>query len=184
MLTPHDRALNLFKKSLQLFLDSEQKNILSGVSERSLVGRLAIGITALKDNFGFKDYYCDTEYNRKQNGQLKTIVDSEFQIINITCDLILHSRGDNKKQDNILALEVKKSNRPENEKLSDKQRLMLMTKESYDGIWSNDGKTYPEHVCGYTCGIYLEIDASNRNCYLESYRNGQKAENWKLSFST
>lgn len=177
-----ERVISLFDKAISVFLVDEKDNILNEVSERNLVGRLAIYINTLKDDYGFENYYCDTEYNRKQDGQVKTVVDSGFQVINITCDLILHSRGEKKKQDNLLALEVKKANRPESEKHSDKQRLTLMTKKSYDGIWSNDGKTYPEHVCGYVCGIYMEIDAANRSFYLESYSSGHKVKEWNLAF--
>jgi hypothetical protein len=44
-------------------------------------------------NGGLYDYFVDAEYNRKQEGQLKTILNNQQRVINITCDLILHSRG-------------------------------------------------------------------------------------------
>lgn len=47
------------------------------------------------------------------------------------------------------------------EKENDKARLVALTKDSYDGVWSFDGKTLPEHVCGYDLGIYYEIDSNN-----------------------
>jgi hypothetical protein len=53
---------------------------------------------------------------------------------------------------------MKKASAPENEKQNDKLRLMALTKDSYDDVWSFDGKTLPEHVCGYTLGIYYESE--------------------------
>ena len=39
----------------------------------------------------------------------KTIRGPEEQIVTINCDLIVHSRGQNTLQDNLIALEMKKS---------------------------------------------------------------------------
>src|SRR5699024_5877495 len=69
--------------------------------------------------------------------------------------------------DNLIALEMKKSYRPMKEKENDKARLVALTKDSYDGVWSFDGKTLPEHVCGYDLGIYYEIDSKNCLVYIE-----------------
>ena len=55
------------------------------------------------------------------------------------------------------------------EKENDKARLVALTKDSYDGVWSFDGKTLPEHVCGYDLGIYYEIDSKNCLVYIEYY---------------
>ncbi|MBC8988479.1 hypothetical protein H9X96_22245 [Pedobacter sp. N36a] len=120
---------NLFKVSADTFFKKESHNILSGVSERSLCGRLAM---YLENNFNiFKiegNYYADTEYNRKQNGEVKTILDSKMQVITISCDLLIHSRG-MEIPDNLITIEMKKSNRPKFEKLSDRNRLRAMTKK-------------------------------------------------------
>ncbi len=62
---------------------------------------------------------------------------------------------------------MKKSNRPTYEKESDRVRLMALTKDSYDDIWSFDGKTLPENVCRYALGIYYEINPSRRTIDLE-----------------
>ena len=52
----------------------------------------------------------DTEYNRN-GGSLKTIFDNErdLKVIKVTCDIIVHSRGKNIKQDNLICIEMKKS---------------------------------------------------------------------------
>lgn len=45
----------------------------------------------------------DVEYNRNA-GHIKSIINEEIKVIHITCDLIIHSRGENEQQDNLLAL--------------------------------------------------------------------------------
>lgn len=92
----------------------------------------------------------------------KTLLDEKLQVVNITCDLIVHSRGENICQDNLICLEMKKSTNSSLEKEKDKMRLRCLTKKSYDDIWAYDGKTFPEHVCGYKSGIYYEIDIRNK----------------------
>lgn len=162
------------KESTDIFLGSEVENILNDVAERNLCGRLAIYMTdKLREN-GITGYFADPEYNRKQNGQVKTILDNEMNVVTIQCDLIIHSRGQNIKQDNLIAIEMKKSNRPNAEKESDRKRLRALTKDSYDDIWSADGVALPEHVCGYILGIYMELDILSRTCLLEFYMRGNK----------
>ena len=54
-----------------------------------------------------------------------------------------------------------------------------MTKDSYDGVWSFDGKTLPEHVCGYDLGIYYEIDSKNSLVYIEYYVKGKRVRTYE-----
>jgi len=169
---------NIFELSIDIFFSEELENILNDVNERNLCGRLAIYLeNAAKEN-RIKGYYADPEYNRKQNGQVKTILDEEMNVVNINCDIILHSRGNIVAQDNLIAIEMKKSNRPEEEKESDKKRLRALTKDSYDDIWSFDGVALPEHVCGYILGFYMELNIKARNCLLECYQKGIKTHEW------
>ena len=72
----------------------------------------------------------------------------------------MHSRGNHIEQDNLIAIEMKKSNASEEEKQKDKDRLKALTKDSFDDVWSFDGTTLPEHVCRYLIGIYYEINFS------------------------
>ncbi|MGS2764806.1 hypothetical protein [Sinomicrobium sp. M5D2P9] len=146
-----------------LFLSAQEKSIKTIEGNTMSVDSLERFI--LLEKYELSEYYSDPEYNRKQNGEIKTILDHEMKEVKINCDVIIHSRGNNIGNDNLLALEMKKSNRPEYEKASDKIRLRALTKESYDDVWSNDGKTFPEYVCGYELGIYMELDIDNRNCY-------------------
>lgn len=84
-------------------------------------------------------YYADVEYNRKQNGEVKTMIDDEMRTISITPDVIVHSRGENVRHDNLIVVEMKKTERPDAEKDSDRLRLKIMTRQSFDGIWSANG---------------------------------------------
>lgn len=178
-----DRKLSeLFENAFSRFINNELQNILSGVSERNLCGRLSIEINGLLKKYGLSRYFVDTEYNRKQNGEIKTIINEKMEIVTINCDLILHSRGKSVQDDNLIAIEMKKSSRPEYEKVSDKNRLIAMTKSSFDGVWSNDGKAHPEHVCGYKLGVYIELDVNNRFALIEYYRKGERKYLYKEIF--
>lgn len=166
--------LKFFDEGKTKFFLKEKRNIISGVSEINLCGRLSINLELLLEKYNLIGYYTDTEYNRKQNERVKTILDENMAVVTINCDLIVHSRGEKMGNDNLIAIEMKKSTRPEEEKLSDKMRLRALTKSSYDNIWSFDGKAHPEHVCGYELGIYLEIDIEKRDYFVEGFIGGEK----------
>lgn len=173
-------AYQIVYDSLNIFFDEEKDNILSNISERSLVGQLSHRIKdIIKENYPKNPYHIDIEYNRKQEGKIKTIIskngEDDFEEIKITCDLIIHTRGIKFNEDNFIAIEMKKNNRPDDEKNKDKYRLIALTKpKSSDDIWSSDGETHPEHVCGYLLGVYIEINIQRRNVIIEFYENGQK----------
>ena len=172
----------LFQESINTFLINEKENILADIAERNLCGRLAHYMEVLLVKYELSGYFSDTEYNRKQRGEVKTILDEELQVVKIQTDIIVHSRGNNIENDNLIAIEMKKSYQNQSEKDSDRKRLRALTKESYDNIWSNDGRTHPEHVCGYILGIYIEIDSDNKNCLLEYYNKGKKISFENLIF--
>lgn len=172
----------IFELSTDIFFVDELDNILNDVNERNLCGRLAIYIENITKKNNIEGYYADTEYNRKQNGQVKTILDDEMNVVNINCDIILHRRGKTVARDNLIAIEMKKSNRPEDDKLSDKKRLRALTKDSFDDIWSFDGVTHPDHVCGYVLGFYMEINIKARNCLIECFQKGTKTHDWIRNF--
>lgn len=167
-----NRIERLFGISFEEFLNTEAGNIASGVSERNLCARLAMLLSINLEKDGFHGYYVDPEYNRKQGGKVKTILDGDMNIISICCDIIIHTRGESIESDNLIAIEMKKESRPEREKQADRCRLRALTKSIHDDIWSYDGKTHPEHVCGYCLGIYIELDFRRRKWLLEYYRFG------------
>ena len=162
----------IFRRALEEFFKNEAQNINSGVSERNLCARLAMVLQRIANEYGLNGYYADPEYNRKQNGQIKTILDDNMQVINVTCDLIFHSRGGIMERDNLMAIEMKKAERPEEEKQSDRARLRTLTKCSYDDVWSFDGTTHPEHVCGYEIGYFFELDIAKKVFIVQRFEKG------------
>lgn len=169
---------NIFENANKKFLSENKNFILSDVSERSLCGALSQYICSEIKNSKYSEYYVDVEYNRN-NGHIKTIYDDDLKVVNIVCDIIVHSRGEIVEKDNLIALEMKKSYRLKKEKEDDRARLTALTRDSYDGVWSFDGKTLPEHVCGYDLGIYYEMDLKTRLIYIEYYVKGEPVEKHK-----
>ena len=166
----------VFEKTMDLFFEHEVQEVLEGVNERNNCGRMSIYMQRVAHDYGLIGYFADTEYNRKQNGEVKTILDGRMIVVPINCDLILHSRGNVVSEDNLIAVEVKKRDAPRDEKEKDRDRLRALTKASYDDVWSNDGVALPEHVCGYALGVFVELDRRRRNCVFEYYRQGAKVE--------
>jgi hypothetical protein len=174
MAIPTELLQDLLHRALSEFFEREAEALIRGVNERNSCGRLAIYLDRVASEAGLAGYFADTEYNRKHGGQIKTILDGNRQVITINCDLILHSRGVNIAEDNLIAVEMKKANRPAREKAADRNRLRAMTKSSFDDIWSNDGTTHPEHVCGYRLGVYIELHSTDRVANLEYFMRGEQ----------
>ncbi|MCO8163877.1 hypothetical protein NJC38_17120 [Pseudomonas sp. 21LCFQ010] len=162
----------LFERSLRAFLRKDASLIYSNVSERNLCARLGYQFEHLLTEFKLVDYYTDPEHNRKQNGEIKTVISGEFQVIKVTCDLILHSRGE-QIPDNLIAIEMAKPDKSAQEILSDRNRLIALTKQSFKEVWSNDGKTLPKHVCGYLLGAFIMVDRLNRVISVEFFEDGK-----------
>lgn len=163
----------IFSRALENFISSESHNIANGTSERNLCARLAMFLEAEAASSNVTGYYADAEYNRKQEGRVKTILDDNMIEIPITCDLILHSRGESILEDNLIAIEMKRSTHSGEATESDRRRLRAMTKSSYDDIWSADGIAHPEDVCGYRMGYLLVLNVAQRNIVVEGYARGQ-----------
>ncbi|MFS0615423.1 hypothetical protein [Lederbergia ruris] len=106
----------LFELANGKYLIEQRKLIQSGVSERTLCGQLMLYLNGVKDKTLYRQCYVDVEYNRNINGRLETIKDGEGENATINRDLILHGRGENLEQDNLIALEMKKSNGRRSEK--------------------------------------------------------------------
>ncbi|OXM84071.1 hypothetical protein [Paenibacillus rigui] len=183
-----ERLTEIFEKANEKFINDDLELLLSNVSERTLCGALMLHLNILVQNSEFADYKVDVEYNRNKNGKvktsLKTIRGPQDIVVKINCDLIVHSRGNNIYQDNLIAIEMKKSNRKQEQKESDRYRLIALTKESYDDIWSFDGKTFPEHVCRYALGIYYEVNYKAQLINIEYYNKGYKFAEKEISFKS
>lgn len=169
-----DKLMQIFINSSEYFVESENTLITSGVSERCLCGSFMLSITKHLNETEFSAYYTDIEYNRNFDGQIKTIIDDQMQVTNITCDLIIHSRGQIPHLDNLIAVEMKRDNHPENEKNKDRLRLRALTKPTNDtNTYSCDGKVLPKHVCGYKLGVFYEISLGKRNINIEYFSDGE-----------
>ena len=171
---PH---IEIFRRALARLVKEEVDYVLTTVSERSICARLALYLEAEAKNSGFKGYYADVENNRKQNGEVKTIRNGIEEIIDVTCDLILHSRGKISGRDNLIAIEMKKANRSRESKNDDRKRLRALTMPiprngTPPQIWSNDGVTFPEHVCGYELGVFTVLNVRQKRIEVEHFFQG------------
>lgn len=177
-----EQLREVFYGSFEQFLERERKNILNGVAERNLCGCWAPLLENAAAERGFAGYRADPDYNRMQNGQVKVMLVAGLDVVSIVCDLILHSRGEQPGCDNLIAIEMKKSHRPDAEKDSDRTRLITLTRSSFDGVWSADGKTLPEYVCGYKLGYYCELNLKARQFRIEEYIEGEQTDVRTLDF--
>ena len=169
-----DPAKALFDKAVETFLVEERRNILSGTAERNLAARLGFIMERLKHEFGLGEYFADPEYNRMHDGLIKVAFDPDNLVeVRIQCDLLLHGRGERGPRENIIAIEMKKSTAPAQERLDDKTRLRALTTPPGPNTWPADGKTFPEFVCGYELGVYLELDIQRALYVVEEYRGGK-----------
>lgn len=168
------KLCEIFRKSNENFINNELDLILSGVSERSLCWKLSNYLDKIIKESEFNDYHVDIEYNRNYWWKIKQIINSEEQVLNITCDIIIHSRWENRQQDNLIAIEMKKSTWREDEKQKDRDRLVALTKKLNDWVWTYWWWDLPKYVCWYILWIYYEIDIENRSLILELYKE------WKL----
>lgn len=173
------KLISFFEDANNRFLNENVNFILSNVSERSLCHCLGQSLYYVLMNSDFSSYHIDVEYNRN-NGRIKTISNENLVVIPIVCDLIVHSRGEIVEKDNLIAIEMKKSYRSRSEKDKDKARLIALTKQSYDDVWSFDGFTFPEHVCGYELGIYYEINITQNKVFIEYYAKGLKITEYEI----
>lgn len=172
-----------FDQSFADFMSFDLDNVCNGVSERNLCGRLSYHMQLHANAVGLDRYFCDVEYNRMQNGRLKVMLPrGSMSEVSIVCDLILHSRGAFPGSDNLIAVEMKKSSRPAMERDADRLRLATLTRVSYDDVWSSDGVTHPEFVCGYILGYYIEIDERRRRFNLEVYESGQQSKSFSVAY--
>lgn len=172
----------IFNKANNRFLAAELSLIKSDVSERCICGALKSYLEKEIERTKYSDYHVDVEYNRNA-GRIKTIIDENEEIINITCDIIIHSRGEIEQNDNLIAIEMKKSYQSEESKNDDRKRLRALTKSKNNKeTYSYDGKTFPRHVCGYRLGVYYEIDAENEKIIIEYYARGSFVEKYEKLF--
>lgn len=83
----------------------------------------------------------------------------------------------------MIAIEMKKSNASAREKQKDRERLIALTKDSFNDVWAWDNN-FPEHVCWYVLGVYYEINYRRNLISIEYYRTGQLAHSYSLRITT
>lgn len=181
-MTKYEELKHLFELANKEFLKNEKDMIERDISERTLCGSLMKYLHEEKNKTVYKKYYVDVEYNRNCH-ESKKIKHSQGNISTINCDLIFHSRGNIKEKDNLIALEMKKSNARSEAKEKDKERLKSLTSDSYNGIWKQNKESLPKYVCGYELGIFYEIDIRREKIFIEYYKNGQKVDSYILSLN-
>ena len=166
----------LFRYALAEFCAGEANNIRSGVSERNLCQRLSFPLERAAFAAGLEGYRADVEYNRANDDTIKTIVGERMEPVTITCDLILHSRGQMPEQDNLIAIEMKRSGHPIAEKAKDRHRLMALTREPFDGVWPAGIDIEFEYVCDYVVGYFMVLDRRSDAFRIEEYVRGRLVE--------
>lgn len=174
-------AREVFDSAFSAFLDEEGDSVAGDVSEQNSCGRLAIYLTDAVRARGLAGYYADVEYNRKQFGQVKTIVNAQAQVIPIRCDLIVHSRGAAGLADNLIAVEMKKDRRPDTERVADRLRLEALTRPTNDLVVYRGGQV-PVHVSGYRLGAFVLLVGRKRRCTVEYFVDGARVGSRACTF--
>ena len=122
----YDNLKTIFKLANRDLINLDKDLFETNVSERTLCGALMLRLHERLKQTIYSSYYVDVEYNRNRGGKLKTLVKTvqrpKLDIIKINCDLIVHSRGKCVEQDNLIAIEMKKSNRSKSDKDKDRER--------------------------------------------------------------
>lgn len=175
-----DTAHLLMKESLYDFTTREKGMLSDNVSERCCCGRLSMYLQAAADRHAIWAF-SDTEYNRNR-GRIKKYIDDQYHELIINCDLILHRRGLTIKNDNLIAVEMKKSTRPEEKKEADRSRLRALTMPEYEGTVGQYTIPPPKHVCGYLLGVFVVIHRKRRALALEFYENGKITGETEIRF--
>lgn len=174
-----DKLKEIFNKANDKFLFKSKQMIYDDVAERCLCSELKAFLREELNKTEYKNYHIDNEYNRNC-GEVKTTINGQMKEINIQCDLIIHSRGENEQRDNLIAIEMKKAYQTPEEKDKDRDRLCALTKRKHnDEVYSYDGKTFSKQVCGYSLGVYYEVDKDEKKILIEYYKEGMMFERYE-----
>ena len=164
-----DELLSLFYDTNKLMFLKDIENVLNDVSERSICASLKEAFSCIMKKYPFLNkYHADVEYNRGKGKAIKSYQFENEDPISMTCDLIVHSRGNVINLDNLICIEMKKiKNTWKNE--DDRKRLKALTTP---GGCQTVGKRLV--VRDYILGIFYTIDLKNKRIILELYKNGER----------
>lgn len=180
-----DEIKSLFEQANKSLLEKDSDLFENQVSERTLCGALMLHLhDIINDDASYDGYHVDVEYNRNK-GSIRTACKTIFGpegVVRVNCDLILHSRGKYDSQDNLLAIEMKKSSRRNEEKGKDRERLIALTKDSFEGMQVANYSHLPEHVCRYVMGVYYEINYHHQSILMEYYQSGKLISDHIISY--
>ncbi len=167
--------IKLFEESNERFINNNQELFMYRVSERTLCGALMLELYKSLIENGFGDYYVDVEYNRHLGNDLKIFrkdIATSESFKGIYTDLIVHSRGKKTECDNLIALEMKKSNSKKEYKDNDKKRLAALT--TMPGVYDFQSQKSNQYVFGYEYGIYYEINFNKGEVFTQYYKEGEE----------
>ena len=179
----------IFIEAVNKFAFEEGDNIANDPSERSSCGRLAMYLESVAIKNGMRGFYADVEYNRHCDRKIKAIFrersitldgdrrqSDEESIVNVTCDLIFHSRGGAGEYDNLIAVEMKKesSNAQYNKDIrSDRERLIALTMTSDIHPYQCREDDNRRIVSHFQIGYLLIINSNTMNMKIEEYACGR-----------
>lgn len=160
--------VSLFEEANEILLIKDSTLFKLGVCERCICGSLMIRLHDLiTTKSEFKGYYVDIEYNKQVTGDPKKVSESQSVIFT---DIIIHSRGENSKCDNLIAIEMKKSKNSNNYRNDmDRSRLGCMTNEN----------TIHQCVSNYMLGVFYEINMSSNKIIIEYYHKSKLMDRYQ-----
>jgi hypothetical protein len=147
--------------ALKSFLNNDRQLLTLSASERSISHKLAEHLQK-----EFLEWHVDCEYNRRGDRPkaipkilFDNIADNDKDAKTIFPDIIVHKRG---QPDNLLVVEVKKSNSRESDK-NDKIKLKAFTDLKRD--------------YRYKVGLLITFDVSNQNISnVKSFEDGREVD--------
>jgi hypothetical protein len=156
-LNSRESILNLFSNAIDSLLTKDTILFENDVQERAIVGRLAIYLRELIQNFEQEKIFLDIEYNRRGK-YLKDL--SGYKANYVSVDLVIHSRGNN--GNNMLCCEVKKKKSSQG---NDLEKIKRLIKQYYYrfGIYIYELQESSIKL------VFIEKDNINEDYYKEYY---------------